>query len=200
MKSLLLSRLRNKEISLQDFRRAAEELSDFLAFEALSHLPTQPTLIKTPLKEIYGKKFANEQVVIPILRAGLSMLPAFLKVLPQAKVGFLGMKRNEETFIPRLYYQNLPTIRPTDDILLLDPMIATGGSGKMALDIIKEMGGDLSRVIYVGMVASPEGLEIVRLTHPAIKIVVGAVDEGLNSQKYIVPGLGDFGDRFFGTE
>lgn len=199
MKKILISRLRNKETTQTDFRKAAEELSDWLAFEAASLLPKKEVSVETPVGPTVGQKFLNDQVVIPILRAGLSMLPSFLRVLPEAKVGFLGMRRDEHTFQAKLYYENLPLITPSTDVLILDPMIATGGSGKVALDRLKEQGADPFRILYVGIIASREGLSFLKSIAPQMKVVVGDVDDKLNDKKFIVPGLGDFGDRYFGT-
>lgn len=194
----ILTELRSKQTTRDHFRYAADRLSEALAFETYEKLPKTSFNIETPISKSEGIKLKNHQVLIPILRSGLAMLYPFLKVFDQAKVGFLGMRRDEVTCEPHLYYENLPPIDKNDDVLILDPMIATGGSGALALEIIQNLKIDLTNVYYIGMVAAPEG--ITRLKKFPIQMVVGSIDEKLNDKKFIVPGLGDFGDRYFGTE
>jgi uracil phosphoribosyltransferase len=142
----------------------------------------------------------QDLVIIPILRAGLAMLPAFLTLYPDAAVGFFGMRRDEETKKPHLYYQNLPVLSPKHTVILIDPMIATGGSGSLALEKILETGVEEKNIIYVGIIGAPEGIKSVREKTPKINLVVAQVDEKLNSNAFIMPGIGDFGDRYFGTD
>lgn len=199
MKKLLLSRLRDKNLTTQDFRRASDDIATLLAYETLSILPHKLIDVTTPLEKTDGKALQNQQVIIPILRAGLSMLPAFLKVLPEAKVGFYGMRRDEKTFEAKLYYENIPPLSETDDIIIIDPMIATAGSARVAVQNLVERGVKLSRITYVGIIASKQGLKTLRDVYPDIKIIVASTDEKLDHNKFIVPGLGDYGDRYFGT-
>lgn len=196
---VILTQLRSKETKRDHFRFASERLAELLAYKTLEKLPKIKTDLTTPVGKTTGEKLKNNQVIIPILRSGLAMLNPFLKVFEEAKVGFLGMRRDEKSFEARLYYQNLPPFNQEDDIIILDPMIATGGSAVVSLKILNDLGIDYQRITYVGMVAAPEGLKTIK-EYPLYDVIVGAVDERLNEHKFIVPGLGDFGDRYFGTE
>lgn len=196
---ILLTQLRNKETKRDHFRFASERLSELLAYKTLESLPKVKKKFTTPVSSTEGEILKNNQVIIPILRSGLAMLTPFLKVFEEAKVGFLGMRRDEKTFEALLYYQNLPHFNEDDDIIILDPMIATGGSAVVALKILNGLGIDFKRITYVGMVAAPEGLATIK-KHPIRDVIIGSLDEKLNEHKFIVPGLGDFGDRYFGTE
>jgi uracil phosphoribosyltransferase len=200
MKDVLITILRNAKTQRGEFRQVTEQLSLILASEASQYVQKVPVPVQTPLIETVGQKLPEDVMVVTILRAGLAMLPAFLRIFPQAKVGFFGMRRNEETKKPHLYYQNVPPISPNQNVILIDPMIATGGSGALALTELMKAGADENKVIYVGIVAAPEGLKKVRTVCPHVKIVTGVVDEHLNQDAFIVPGIGDFGDRYFGTD
>jgi len=147
-----------------------------------------------------GEGIAGELIIVPILRAGLAMLPSFLHFYPEASVGFLGMRRNEETKEPNLYYENLPPFQQNSSVIVIDPMIATGGSGILALEKIKQKGIPEERIIYVGILAATEGIERVKGLFPKVHLVIGQIDPHLDQNAFIVPGLGDFGDRYFGTE
>lgn len=195
----LLTVLRDKNSSLRDFRRAADLIADILVHEAAKLLPLQTSIIETPLGETEGHQLKKEVILVPILRAGLVLLPAFMKMFPEAKVGFAGIKRDEETAEAALYYYHFPKILLDSEIFILDPMIATGGSGLKAIQLLLEHGADPKHIYYTGIVAAPEGVAILQKKAPDIKLVILAIDEALNAKKYIVPGLGDFGDRYYGT-
>lgn len=200
MKETLLTTLRDRHVSRQLFRHVTDQLSLILASEAGEYLDKIDQTVFTPLTETKGKGLAGELVIVPILRAGLAMLPAFLRFYPDASVGFLGMRRDETTKQPHLYYENLPELTDHSTVIVIDPMIATGGSGILALEKTRELGIAEEKIIYVGILAAPEGIEAVKTRFPKINLVVGHVDDHLNQDAFIVPGIGDFGDRYFGTE
>jgi uracil phosphoribosyltransferase len=200
MKDVLLTVLRNVNTRRGEFRQVTEQLSLILASEASQYVEKISIPVKTPLVETVGKKLSEEVMVVPILRAGLAMLPAFLRIFPNATVGFFGMRRDEETKQPHLYYKNIPPISHNQNIILIDPMIATGGSGVLALKELISRGADESKMIYVGIIGAPEGVKSVKTVCPHVKLIVGAMDECLNKDAFIVPGIGDFGDRYFGTD
>lgn len=199
MKHILLSILRNKNTNISQYRDASEKLGLILAQETSQFLEKKEETIETPIAKATGIKFKNNIILIPILRSGLVLMNSFLKFYENADVGFVGMKRDEKTAIAKLYYKNLPKISPTDDVIVLDPMIATGGSGTAALEILKEEGIQEDKIIFVAVIASQEGLDCIKNKFPKIKLTVVQTDKELNEQKFIVPGLGDFGDRYFGT-
>lgn len=199
MKDSLLTTLRNKNTSKHLFRQTTEKLSFLLAGEAGNHIKETLIKVQTPLGDADGKVLNEDIVIIPILRAGLAMLPAFLRFYPDASVGFFGMRRDEKTKEPHLYYENLPPLSPQHNVMIIDPMIATGGSGALALEKIMGENIPCANIIYVGIVAAPEGIKKIKETAPGINLVVAQVDEKLNKDSFIVPGIGDFGDRYFGT-
>lgn len=199
MKELLLTILRDKNTKTADFRKAADDLALILANEAAEFLPKEKIAIQTPLAKTAGYKFKNEIMLVPILRAGLALLPAFLKTFPNAKAGFIGLKRDEKTFQSKLYYKNIPKISGNDSVIILDPMLATGGSLVETIKILLDSGTKQEKIIYVGVVSAPEGLKNLKRTFPKIKTIISVHDQKLNKQKYIVPGLGDFGDRYFSS-
>src|SRR5215467_4340038 len=168
----------------------------FLLYEATRDLPSRQTTVRTPLAEASASRVESEVVAIPVLRAGLGLLAPVLELLPRVSVGYIGLECDEDTAVARIYYNKLPKLEGKVP-LLLDPMLATGGSAAQALDLIKEAGGVEPRFICV--VAAPEGVRVVEERHPEVHIFAAALDEELNSRAYIVPGLGDFGDRLFGT-
>lgn len=181
MKEALLTLLRDQSIDEKQFRKAADQLCELLAADA-------------------AKSAKKESVVlVPILRSGLVLLPPFLRHFEEARVGFFGMRRDHETFKPILYYENIPPLDKKDKIFLLDPMLATGGSTLLAIQNLVQKGADTSRITLISLIAAPEGLTAVQKAFPQVKISTVAVDEKLNARKFIVPGLGDFGDRYFGT-
>ena len=194
-----ISMLRDKNTGTNEFRTLVEEIAMLMGFEALRDLPTEDVEIETPIevcKEpmIAGKKLA----VVPILRAGLGMVGGILNLVPTAKVGHIGLYRDPETHEPHEYYCKLPAPIDQRTILVVDPMLATGGSGADAVSMIKEHGG--KNIKFMCIIAAPEGLERLHQAHPDIQIYVGALDRELNENAYICPGLGDAGDRIFGTK
>ncbi len=194
-----ISRLRDEHTGTNEFRTLVEEIAMLMGFEALRDLPTEEIEIKTPIETcmspvIAGKKLA----VVPILRAGLGMVGGILSLVPSAKVGHIGLYRDPETHEPHEYYCKLPEPIDQRTILVVDPMLATGGSGSEAIDFIKQHGG--KNIKFMCIIAAPEGLERLKNDHPDIQIYVGHVDRQLNEHAYICPGLGDAGDRIFGTK
>lgn len=194
-----ISSLRNKETGTNEFRKLVGEIATLEGFEALSDLPTELKEVETPIEKcmtpvLRGKKPA----IVPILRAGLGMVDGLLTLIPAAKVGHIGMYRNEETHEPVEYYCKLP--RPIEErlIIVTDPMLATGGSACDAISRIKKYGG--KNIKFMCIIAAPEGLERLHKEHPDVQIYVGALDRELNENAYICPGLGDAGDRIFGTK
>jgi len=199
MKEHFLTLLRRRETDVPGFRFAAERLAGLLAQEAAAHLPLQKHAIHTPIQETSGSLFNGKAILVPILRAGLAFLPSFLRLLPNASVGFLGIRRSERDAKPHLYYENLPQIPPNATVFLLDPMLATGGTANLSLDHLATQGADPSRTLLVTFLAAKPGILAVEARHPKVKILTAAVDPELDSKKFIVPGLGDFGDRYFGA-
>ena len=180
------------------FRRAANRISVLLAAEALRDVPATQGTVTTPLGPAGGVVVKGDVVVVPVLRAGLGMLDAVLELLPAARVGHIGLQRDEATAIASKYYSKLPADLSQSYVLMIDPMLATGGSAVAAINMIKAAGATLIRMICI--VAAPEGIALVERHHPDVPIYTPVVDDHLNAQKYIVPGLGDFGDRLYGTE
>ncbi len=194
-----LTHMRMKETGAKDFRQLLTEISMLMAYEITRDLPTEDIEISTPVTTtrqpvISGKKLA----LVPILRAGLGMVDGFLNVVPVAKVGHIGLYRDPETHLPVEYYFKLPPDATERTVILLDPMLATGGSASAACSILKKRG--CTDIISMNLVAAPEGIAVMQKEHPDVKIYVAAVDEKLNEHAYIVPGLGDAGDRLFGTK
>lgn len=192
-----LSILRKKTTAPDEFRRNLEELSTLLLSEASRSWKTEPIEIETPLKQIRGAILSGPIVLAPILRAGLGMLPGMLRLLPDAAVGHIGIYRNEETLQPVTYFCRLPANTSVAHIVLIDPMLATGNTASEAIALLKEQGA--RRIQFVCVVSCATGIERVQSAHPDVEIVTAAVDPELNKQGFIVPGLGDAGDRCFGT-
>jgi uracil phosphoribosyltransferase len=193
-----LTVLRDRSTGHGAFRQALFEASAILAVEAARELPVEPVEIETPLERTTGSRLPKEIAVVPVLRAGLGMVDAFLRLLPDARVGHLGLYRDEETHEPFEYYERLPARLDDAHVFVVDPMLATGGSAVHALDRLKrDFGG---RLRFVCLVAAPEGLKAVRDAHPEVPIWCAAIDRELDQRGYIRPGLGDAGDRIFGTE
>ena len=192
-----LTLLRDRETGTQHFRAAVLELTRLILYEATTDLPTEACPVVTPVGPAQGETLSVRIGLVPILRAGLGMVEAALELLPNAQVWHLGLYRDERTLQPVTYYNKLPGAATVDVSLLLDPMLATGGSAVAAADILKRWGA--SRIIYAGLIAAPEGVERLSAAHPDVPIHVAALDERLNEHGYIVPGLGDAGDRQFGT-
>ncbi|HSD81275.1 MAG TPA: uracil phosphoribosyltransferase [Solirubrobacteraceae bacterium] len=198
----LLSRhlavLRAASTTREAFRRALGEAAAVLAYEATRDLAVQPVAISTPLEETRGATPALPVAVVAILRAGLGMVDGFLRHVPEADIGHLGMYRDEESLEPVPYYESLPASLPAASVFVVDPMLATGGSAAAAITRLREVGA--ARLHLVALVAAPEGVAAVRGAHPGVPITVAALDRGLDERGYIRPGLGDAGDRLFGTE
>lgn len=192
----LLAELRNKNTRPTEFRRATNQLTTLLAIEATRDLRVRAELIETPMQATEAHVLDQAIAVVPVLRAGLGMLAPFTELFPEVAVGYIGLERCEETAVARRYYQKLPNLSGKFS-LCIDPMLATGGSASQAISFIKEAGA--SRVIMVCIVAAPEGVETLTKHHPDVEIYSAALDEKLDERKYILPGLGDFGDRLFAT-
>lgn len=192
-----LTCIREKDTKQEHFRRHATIVSTLLIIEATKDLSTTAKIVNTPLAEYEGKELEESIVLVPVLRAGLSMLVAAQELLPGAPVGFVGLARDEQTAIAKAYYQKLPAIFRDSQVFILDPMLATGGSLFDTVTEVKKQGATNIRAVCV--VAAPEGVAYLAKTHPDVHIYSAALDQRLNEKKYIVPGLGDFGDRYFGT-
>ena len=192
-----LMELRDVRTAPPEFRRAANRISVLLAAEALRNVPSRPHTVETPLGPADGKIVHGDVVVVPVLRAGLGMLDAVLELLPAARVGHIGLQRDEATAIASKYYTKLPPDLADSFVLMIDPMLATGGSAVAAIDLLKAAGARTLRIICI--VAAPEGVALVERHHPEIAIYTPVIDRELNPHKYIVPGLGDFGNRLYGT-
>lgn len=193
-----LTVLRQSQTGVRRFRELLWELTTLLAYEALADMAVRETSVTTPLDEATGYVLAERLALVPVLRAGLGMVDPIWNLIPDAQVGHIGLYRDEETLQPVQYYCKLPPADQVDVCLLLDPMLATGGSAVAACDILKRHG--LLRIKYLGLIAAPEGITCLQQTHPDVDIHIAAADCCLNHRGYIVPGLGDAGDRLFGTK
>jgi uracil phosphoribosyltransferase len=192
-----LARLRNKDTNPKKFRELVRELAALLTYEATTDLATQPIEVETPLAMASGRDLLEKVGLVPILRAGLGMVEGVWELMPSAEVWHIGLYRDERTLKPVQYYNKLP-IAPTVGVcLILDPMLATGGSAVATIDILKNWG--VRKIKFVGLIGAPEGIKRVTETHPDVPIHLAAIDDHLNERGYIVPGLGDAGDRQFGT-
>lgn len=194
-----LAFIRSKDTGSKDFRELVEEVSMLMAYEVTRDLSTEDVEIETPIcrtkcKMLAGKKMA----IVPILRAGLGMVDGMLKLIPAAKVGHIGLYRDEETLQPVEYFCKMPQDIAERDVIVVDPMLATGGSAADAITMLKKRGAKNLRLMC--LISSPEGIELVQKAHPDVDIYVAGIDEKLNEHGYIVPGLGDAGDRLFGTK
>ncbi|HWQ10799.1 MAG TPA: uracil phosphoribosyltransferase [Holophaga sp.] len=193
-----LSYLRDRKTSGSQFRLLVEELGTLLAVEATRILPTESVAIETPLERTQARRLLPlDPVLVPVLRAGLGLVKPFLELLPTAKVGHLGLYRDHNTLVPVPYYRNFPPILEERHVFVLDPMLATGGSASEAVRQLKAAGA--RTITLASVIAAPEGLEKLQGDHPDLRIVVAALDRCLNERGYILPGLGDAGDRIFGT-
>jgi uracil phosphoribosyltransferase len=179
------------------FRRAATRISVLMAAEALRSLPTSLATVTTPLGPAEGRVVRTDIVVVPVLRAGLSMVDAVLQLVPSARVGHIGLQRDELTAIASRYYSKLPADISESHVLMVDPMLATGGSAVAAIDLVKAAGA--RRIVLVCIISAPEGVALLQAKHPDVDIYTPVIDRELNAHKFIVPGLGDFGDRLYGT-
>ena len=192
-----LTRLRDARTQPQEFRRLLNEIAALMTYEATRSFAVKKISVRTPLEKTTGGQLQNEIVLVPVLRAGLGMLDGILEMIPHARVGFLGLKRDETTLAPNFYSKSLPKKLAEVEIILIDPMLATGGSAVAALDYLREQGAKNLRL--VSLVAAPEGIARVQKSYPKLPIFTAAIDRQLNKIGYILPGLGDAGDRLFGT-
>jgi uracil phosphoribosyltransferase len=192
--------LRNEKTEPKKFREVVRELSWLLGYEALADARTQPLEVRTPIETMAGEELAERIGLVPILRAGLGMVDAMLELMPTAEVWHLGLFRDERTLRPVEYYNKLPDSATVDLCLILDPMLATGGSATAAIEVLKRWGAVTPvRIKLVNLIAAPEGVDAVTKAHPDVEIYTAALDRQLNDKGYIMPGLGDAGDRQFGT-
>ena len=194
-----VSQIRNKETSTKDFRQIVKEIAMLMTFESRRDLPLKEVEIETPICKTTVNVLEGEDVaVVPILRAGLGMVDGVLEIIPNAKVGHVGLYRDPETHEPVEYYCKMPEDIDKRKIFVTDPMLATGGSAVAAIDFVKQRGG--KDIVFMCLIAAPEGIEVLKKAHPDVDIYIAAKDECLNEHAYIVPGLGDAGDRIFGTK
>lgn len=192
-----LTRLRDKRTRPQEFRRALSEVAALMLYEATRPFAVRRVSVQTPLAPARGFQLRRDVVLVPVLRAGLGMLDSILQLIPDARVGFIGLKREETTLRAMVYHKSLPPDLSPYEVILIDPMLATGGSAVAAMNLIAELGG--RRIRLVNLVAAPEGIRHVRRYYPDLPIYTAAVDRTLNKKGYILPGLGDAGDRLFGV-
>lgn len=193
-----LALIRDEKTGTKDFRQTVSEIGMLMAYEVTRELPTKSVEVKTPMGVAKTYNLAKEVVIVPILRAGLGMVDGITALIPTAKVGHIGVYRDEVTMEPHEYYAKFPSIINDAVVLVVDPMLATGGSAVYAIDLLKKRG--VKNISYVGIVGAPEGVKRVQEAHPDINIFLAALDEKLNENGYIVPGLGDCGDRLYGTK
>ncbi len=194
-----LSILRDKKTGTKEFRELIKEIAMFLCYEAMKDVKLVKTEIETPIQKMMTHKLDEDKYAfVPILRAGMGMLEGVITVVPNAKIGHIGMYRDEETFEPVNYFFKVPKDIQKREVFLLDPMLATGGSAIDAIDLLKSKG--VKKIKFLCIIAAPEGIEAVEKKHPDVEIYCGSIDDHLNENKYIVPGLGDAGDRIYGTK
>ena len=194
-----LSVLRNKNTSVKEFRELVNEISGLMCYEATRNLPTEDVEVETPVAVAHCKQLAGKKLaIVPILRAGLGMVDAMVDLIPSAKIGHIGLYRDPETHKPVEYYCKLPDDIGNRQVFVVDPMLATGGSAIAAIDFLKQHG--CKNIIMMNIIGAPEGVEAVTKAHPDVDVYLAALDERLNENAYIVPGLGDAGDRIFGTK
>ena len=192
----ILTRLRDASTEPAQFRALARQLTLLLAVEATRDLPVREHTVQTPLEPTQGHSLAQPIVAVPILRAGLGMLEAITELFTDVRVGYIGLERDETTAVARAYYCKLPPIGASR-VLLLDPMLATGGSAAQAIEVLLKAGAQ--DIVHICVVAAPEGVRLLNERFPQVRIVAASIDRGLNDRKFILPGLGDFGDRLYGT-
>ena len=194
-----ISYIRSEEVGTKEFREMIGEIAQLMCYEATRDLKLEDVQIKTPICEMTGKSLAGKKLaIVPILRAGLGMVDGMLNMIPSAKVGHIGLYRDPETYEPVEYYCKLPSDIASREVFVTDPMLATGGSATAAITMLKEKGA--KKIHFMCIIASPEGIEKMHEVHPDVDVFVGALDDHLNEHGYIVPGLGDAGDRIFGTK
>ena len=192
-----LAIIRDVETGHKRFRELSKEITKFVCYEALKNVKVKEVTVQTPVAEATCWKIDTDLVVVPVLRAGVGMLEGILELVPTARVGFVGLYRDEVTKEPVSYYERLPTQAKGGTCIIIDPMLATGGSTVAAIDLLKREGA--GQIVVICIVTCPEGLELVEKVHPDVPVYTAAIDDHLNDNKYIVPGLGDAGDRLFGT-
>ena len=192
-----LAIIRDVDTGHKKFRELATEITEFVCYEALKNIKTKEVTVQTPVAEANCRMLDTDLVVVPILRAGVGMMEGILELVPTARVGFVGLYRDEETKLPVTYYERFPSQIKGGTCIIIDPMIATGGSTAAAIDKLKENGA--GNIVVICIVTCPEGIALVESEHPDVPIYAAAIDDKLNEKKYIVPGLGDAGDRLFGT-
>ncbi len=193
-----LTQMRQKQTGTKDFRENLDEIAELMAYEVCRDLPTQPLPIETPIGPATGYELSKEVIIVPILRAGIGLLDGIRRLVPTAKVGFIGMYRDEKTLEPHEYFAKFPKNLDQAVVMIVDPMLATGGSAVAAIDAIKKRGAKTIKLVC--LVGVPEGVKAVQDAHPDVDIYLAAMDDHLNENGYIVPGLGDAGDRIFGTK
>lgn len=192
-----LTHLRRQDLGIQKFRHHSDKICELLFYEAVQELSTKPRRVETVNGPAAGVRLSEEVIIVPVLRSGVALLPAALRFLPKSKVGFVGLERDEQTACAHEYYWKLPEIHADSVVIVTDPMLATGGSIVHVLRrVLAEKPG---RVIVVSVISAPEGVGRIQAEFPQVDIYTGAIDEKLNDVKFIVPGLGDYGDRYFGT-
>ena len=193
-----LTLLRNKNTTHKDFRQLAQELAGLMTYEVCRNMRTKTCPIETPLEPYNGQELENEVTIVPVLRAGLVMAQGMLDMIPNAKVGHIGLFRDENTLEPVQYYCKLPESTSESDVFIVDPMLATGGSASMAISLVKER--HPRSISFCCIIAAPEGIEVLQRNHPDVQVVTMEIDRRLNENGYILPGLGDAGDRIYGTK
>lgn len=199
MNQSIVTILRNKKTTTAAFRRASDKLTHFLAQEALQHMREKQVPLETPIAKTKGAVPDQKVMLVPILRAGLALLPIFLTYFEEASVGFIGLKRDEKTFVPMEYYRNFPSFDGDTLIIILDPMLATGGSASATVNTLLGEGAQQEQILLVNVVSAPEGIDRLKKDYPGMKRITAFTDEKLNDDAFIVPGLGDYGDRYFNS-
>ena len=193
-----LTIIRDKNVGTKEFREIVDEIASLMAYEVTRDLPVEDVEIETPVAKTTQKQLAGKKLaIVPILRAGLGMVDGIMKLIPAARIGHIGMYRDEESLEPVEYFVKLPEDIDQREVLVVDPMLATGGSAVMAIDALKKRGA--TKIKFITLVSAPVGVETVQKAHPDVDIYTAGLDEGLNEHGYIIPGLGDAGDRLFGT-
>lgn len=193
-----LTIMRDKHTPTYLFKQNLDEIAKLMAYEVTKNLPLKDKKIETPICQMIGKELKQQIILVPILRAGIGLVDGFREIIPNAKIGHIGMYRDEETLVPHEYYARFPKGLEDAVVIVVDPMLATGGSASMAIQNIKDRGA--KNILLVCLVGAPEGVALIEKEHPDVDITLAALDERLNENGYIVPGLGDAGDRLFGTD